>query len=129
MVLELHSLLMHNYPQDDVFLDHNMKLQTMMEVYLKYDNMHINGTINVFICIKNHLNSCIKCILSGASRRVRSARFNPNVSISWTSILRITIDARKDFAAVDFINEIGRLRLIGYSANCGGTRGFMRIHG
>ena len=109
MGLELHSLIMHNYPQNDVFLDHNMKLHTMIEVYLKYDNMHINGTINAFICIKNHVNSCIKWILSGGSRRVRSARCNRNASILWTSILWITIDACNDFAVVDFMNEIGRL--------------------
>ena len=41
-----------------------MKLHKMIEMYLKYDNMHINVIINVFICINNHVNSCIKCILS-----------------------------------------------------------------
>ena len=41
-----------------------MKLHTMIEVYLKYDNMHINGTINAFICINNHVNSCTNCMLS-----------------------------------------------------------------
>ena len=35
---------------------------------------------------------------------------------------RITIDARDDFAALDFINEIRRLRFIGYSASHGVTR-------
>ena len=41
-----------------------MKLCKMIEIYLKYDNMYINGIINAFICIINHVNSCIKCILS-----------------------------------------------------------------
>ena len=36
----------------------------MIEIYLKYDNMHIIGVINAFICINNHVNSCIKSILS-----------------------------------------------------------------
>ena len=26
--------------------------------------MHINGTINAFICINNHVNSCLNCMLS-----------------------------------------------------------------
>ena len=33
-------------------------------MYLKYDNMNTNGIINAFICINNHVNSCIKCMLS-----------------------------------------------------------------
>ena len=41
-----------------------MKLHTVIEMYLKYDNMHINGTLNAFICINNHVNSCINCMLS-----------------------------------------------------------------
>ena len=36
----------------------------MRAIYLKYDNMHTNVIINVFICINNHVNSCIKCMLS-----------------------------------------------------------------
>ena len=41
-----------------------MKLHKMIEMYLKYDNMHTNGTTNAFIGINNHVNSCINCILS-----------------------------------------------------------------
>ena len=41
-----------------------MKLHTMIEMYLKYDNMHAIGTINAFICINNHVNSCINSMLS-----------------------------------------------------------------
>ena len=55
---------MYNYPEIDVFLYHNMRLHTMIEMYLIYDNMHTNGTINAFICINNNVNSCIKCMLS-----------------------------------------------------------------
>ena len=36
----------------------------MIEVYLKYDNMHTFKIINAFICINNHVNSCIKFMLS-----------------------------------------------------------------
>ena len=36
----------------------------MIEVYLKYDNMHTIRTINAFICINNHVNSCINSMLS-----------------------------------------------------------------
>ena len=48
----------------DVFLDHNMKLWKMIEIYLKYDNMHTIRKINAFICINNHVNSCINSMLS-----------------------------------------------------------------
>ena len=41
-----------------------MKLHTMIEMYLKYDIMHAIGTINAFIRITNHINSCINCMLS-----------------------------------------------------------------
>ena len=47
-----------------IFLDHNMKLHKMIEMYLKYDSMHTNRTINALICINNHVNSCINCMLS-----------------------------------------------------------------
>ena len=40
-----------------------MKLHKMIEMYLKYDNMHTNRKINAFICINNHINSCINCML------------------------------------------------------------------
>ena len=41
-----------------------MKLCKMIEIYLKYDNMHTIGVINAFICINNHVNSCINSMLS-----------------------------------------------------------------
>ena len=44
-----------------------MILHIMIEMYLKYDNMHTNGTINAFICINNHVNSCINWMLSVSS--------------------------------------------------------------
>ena len=36
----------------------------MIEIYLKYDNMHIFGMINAIICINNNVISCINSILS-----------------------------------------------------------------
>ena len=36
----------------------------MIEVYLKYDNMHIFGIINTFICTNNRVISCINSMLS-----------------------------------------------------------------
>ena len=36
----------------------------MIEIYLKYDNMHIFGMISAFICINNHVISCINNMLS-----------------------------------------------------------------
>ena len=36
----------------------------MIEIYLKYDNMHIFGMINAFNCINNHVISCINSMLS-----------------------------------------------------------------
>ena len=41
-----------------------MKLCKMIEIYLKYDNMHTIRIINAFICINNHVNSCINSMLS-----------------------------------------------------------------
>ena len=36
----------------------------MIEIYLKYDNMHTNRTFNAFNCINNHVNSCKNYMLS-----------------------------------------------------------------
>ena len=36
----------------------------MIEIHLKYDNMHTIRTINVSIYINNHANSCINSMLS-----------------------------------------------------------------
>ena len=36
----------------------------MIEIYLKYDNMNTFEIINAFICINNHINSCITSMLS-----------------------------------------------------------------
>ena len=47
-----------------MFLDHNMKLYKMIEIYLNYDNMHTIRITNAFICINNHVNSCINSMLS-----------------------------------------------------------------
>ena len=41
-----------------------MKLCKMIEIYLKYDNMHTIGIINALIYINNHVNSCINSMLS-----------------------------------------------------------------
>ena len=41
-----------------------MKLHTIIEMYIKYDNMHTNRIINPFVCINNYVNLCIKCMLS-----------------------------------------------------------------
>ena len=36
----------------------------MIEMYLKYDNMHTNKIFNALIFINNHVNSCKNCMLS-----------------------------------------------------------------
>ena len=51
-----------------------MKLYKMIEMYLKYDNMHTNVIINTFICINNHVNSCIKCMLSAVQPKIRGPK-------------------------------------------------------
>ena len=56
--------IMHNYPQNAIFLDHNLKLHKMIEMWSKYDNMHTNRIFNAFNCINNHVNSCINYMLS-----------------------------------------------------------------
>ena len=44
----------------------------MIEIYLKYYNMHTIRTINAFICINNHLNSCINNMLSIIRKHLRT---------------------------------------------------------
>ena len=41
----------------------------MIDIYLKYDNMHIFGKINAFNCINNHVISCINSMLSAGDVR------------------------------------------------------------
>ena len=55
---------MHNNPYFNVFLDHIMNLYKMIEILLKYDNMHIIGVINALNCINNHIITCINSMLS-----------------------------------------------------------------
>ena len=43
----------------------------MIEIYFKYDKMHIFGMINAFIYINNHVNSCINSMLSVWLKRVQ----------------------------------------------------------
>ena len=62
---------MHNYPQNDTFLYHNLKLHKVIEMYLKYDNMQKNKIFNALISINNHLNSCTNCMLLGSGEGVQ----------------------------------------------------------
>ena len=55
---------MHNYPSNNAFWDYNLKMYEMIDMHSKYDNMHNNGIIYALICINNHVNSCINCMLS-----------------------------------------------------------------
>ena len=55
---------MHNNPYFNIFLDHIMHLYKMIEILLKYDNMHIIGVINALNCINNHIITCINSMLS-----------------------------------------------------------------
>ena len=55
---------MYNNPLFDIFLDHNMKLYKMIEIYLKYDNMNTFRVLNAFICINNYVISCINSMSS-----------------------------------------------------------------
>ena len=61
---------MHNYPQNDIFLDHNLKFHKMIDMHLKCDNMHLNGIFNALICINNHVNSSTNFMLSFILSRV-----------------------------------------------------------
>ena len=47
----------------------------MIEIYLKYDNMHIIRTINAFVCINNHVNACINSMLS-VVRKLDAIKYN-----------------------------------------------------
>ena len=59
--------IMHNYPQNSIFLYHNLKLHKMIEMHSKYDNMHKNRIFNALNYINNHINSFINCMLSGGN--------------------------------------------------------------
>ena len=50
------KLYYENYPQNAIFLNHNRKLHKMIDMHVKYDNMHTNRTFNTLICINNHVN-------------------------------------------------------------------------
>ena len=56
--------IIHNYRQNDVVLDHSQRLQKMVEMHLKYDNMHTNRIFNALNFINNHVHSCINYMLS-----------------------------------------------------------------
>ena len=43
---------------------HNLKLHEMIDIHSKFYNMHTNEIFYVLICIKNHINLCINCMLS-----------------------------------------------------------------
>ena len=49
-----------------------MKLRKMLEIYLKYDNMHTIVIINAFICINNHVNSYDKMHVINAQPFVKN---------------------------------------------------------
>ena len=46
----------------------------MIEIYLKYDNMHVFGMINALNCINNHVNSCKNSMLSECTVETRKFR-------------------------------------------------------
>ena len=56
--------IMHNYPQNAIFLDHNLTLYKMIQMHLKYHNMHTNEIFNALIFINNHVNLCINSMSS-----------------------------------------------------------------
>ena len=60
--------IMHNHPQNTIFLYHNLKLHKMIDMHLKYDNVHKNKIFNVLICINHHVNSFTNCMLSDGEK-------------------------------------------------------------
>ena len=65
-----------------------MKLSKMIEIYLKYDNMHTIRTINAFICINNHVNSCIKCTVSIIKFKEAMKRFFKMTDVSFSCVVK-----------------------------------------
>ena len=64
-----------------------LKLYKMIEIYLKYDNMHTIRTINAFICINNHVNSCINSMLSPIHETSKKIKWwNENIDAYLTSL-------------------------------------------
>ena len=78
---------MYTYPYNDIFLDHNMKLCKMIEIYLKYGNMHTFGVINAFICINNHVISFISSMLSQRPTGIISSLLEIHYVISLESLI------------------------------------------
>ena len=65
-----------------------MKLSQMIEIYLKYDNMHTIRTINAFTCINNHVNSCIKCMVSIIKFKEAMKRFFEMTDVSFSCVVK-----------------------------------------
>ena len=77
-----------------------MKLYKMIEMCLKYDNMHTIRTINAFLCIDNHVNSCINIMLS---TMVDTMRNSNNTFIHFTSLVAGSKD-KKTFQGDYLVN-------------------------
>ena len=60
---------MHNYPYNDVFLHHNIKLYKMIDMHSKYDNVNTNRIFNALNCINNHVNSCTNFMVSPYTKK------------------------------------------------------------
>ena len=93
-----------------MFLDHNMKLCKMIEIYLKYDNMHIIGVINDFICINNHVNSCINSMLS-----VNPFEGIEPIACKWLFTMKIVVDKWVDtFKASSIVQGYHQMQEVDY---------------
>ena len=76
--------IMHNYPQNTIFLYHNLKLHKMINMHLKYDNMRTNRIFNALICINNHINLCMNCMLSTIHQKdLQRLRLNVVDGLFW----------------------------------------------
>ena len=84
----------------------------MIEIYLKYDNMHIFGMINAFNCINKHVNSCINNMLS-APPSPSYLPFNLHLSVHKLSCVTLTFTKCKITShQLDLTNEIDGYELI-----------------
>ena len=76
---------MHNYPQNSIFLYHNLQLHKMIEMHSQYDNMHINIIFNALNCTNNYVYSSINYKLSVPMRALW--KFSPSLPLIVISVL------------------------------------------
>ena len=72
-----------------------MKLHKIIEIYLKYDNMHKNRIFNALNDINNHSNLCTNCMLSITINHIGSSSQLANTLTNRLSITSYYLASHK----------------------------------